>query len=687
MKKLLSLLVLFPVLFAALLWLSLPWSAQYLIERWLTEQGFDAPAFSMRHPSWERLQIDHLSVHQSGDGRRISLSADNIELQFDPLNLLRGQLAELRVEQARIDIAADHSLKGRAEQLRQQTAPLDLSRFHPQQLFTYAPSRRLVIARLDLNYTAPEQPPLHLEGNIDLEPHLLQSRLHINLDQQPLGYLDIAFTPDYRLQLHVTHKTETVLRSSLTLSPHAEHWTLETDSEVHAEPLLAMLPPLISSMPASLHSLQGELGLHSMLTLPTRLATDAHSLSQLSSRHAISAKLLLPTASQSPGGTLTLEAALELQNGTPQLQLHPSTQLSLQLPEHPVLPPVNLSGTLRGVPLLQPLTGQISLLTQSPVLQLDSQVSLDIALNGTVSAILQPAELKALLPTLQVWLPDIQSWPEIHQGTLSAQAELSLTPPDWRLRLQPRLVGAQVSIDKTHIHDLNLSSRILLQPDGSFTARGDLDIDHTDAGVRLYGPSLSYALTGYGSSRYWLQLTPFSLSALDGIIAVPALGFDPMAPDIDARLAVSAFDLSRILALYPQEGLYGSGVLGGELPIEIKGTEIRIQNGHLLSGAEGGVIRYQPTPEIALMGQQNPGIGLALDALTDLRFDLLDLKLDYEPDGDTVMHARLKGHNPDWQQGRPVDLNLNIEENLLDLLRTLQLTGRVTDSIDRRFRR
>jgi hypothetical protein len=34
-----------------------------------------------------------------------------------------------------------------------------------------------------------------------------------------------------------------------------------------------------------------------------------------------------------------------------------------------------------------------------------------------------------------------------------------------------------------------------------------------------------------------------------------------------------------------------------------------------------------------------------------------------------------------------VDLNLNIEENLLALLRTLQLSGRVADSIDRRFRR
>lgn len=85
------------------------------------------------------------------------------------------------------------------------------------------------------------------------------------------------------------------------------------------------------------------------------------------------------------------------------------------------------------------------------------------------------------------------------------------------------------------------------------------------------------------------------------------------------------------------------------------------------------------------MGSQNPGIKLALGALTDLRFELLDLSLDYAPNGDTQFRARLKGNNPDWQQGRPIDLNLNIEENLLDLWRTLQLTDKITDSIDRRF--
>lgn len=687
MKKWLGLLFLLPLLLAGLAWLSLPSSAQYLIERWLTEQGFVAPAFNMRHPSWEKLQIDHLSVSQTGDGRRITLSADNIELQFDPLDLLQGRLAELRVQQARLDIVADHSLKGRAEQLQQQPEPIDLTRFHPRQLFNYAPSRRLVIAQLELNYTAPEQPPLTLLGNVDLEPQLLQSRMQIQLDQQPLGYLDLNFDPGYRLQLSLSDTEQSLLQSDLQLSPDIHSWVLEAETIVKTEHLLGALESLQLSLPQEVRRLSGEVTLNSQLALPVQMASDAQTLLQLDSRHDIAARLRLPGQNSLPSSDLDLLASLTFHDGSIRLQLKPSTRLVLQRPDMPELPPIGLSANLQLLPHAMQVKGPINLRTEEPPLQLDTELTLDAHLNGQADLHLHPVQLAALWPTLHPWLPQQTVRPDIHQGQLQARGTLSLSQGSWQLKLQPELTQVSLSLDNTHIHNLNLDGRVELKPDGQLSARGNFSIDHTDTGLRIYGPDLTYALTGYGNSRYWLQLTPFSLSALDGIVAVPALGFDPLKPELDTRLAVSAFDLSRILELYPQEGLYGSGVLGGELPVRISGSDVSIHNGHLLSGAEGGVIRYQPSPEVVLMGQQNPGIQLALGALTDLRFELLDLKLDYQPNGEANMRARLKGHNPGWQQGRPVDLNLNIEENLLALLRTLQLTGRVTNAIDRRFRR
>lgn len=687
MRRVLVWLLILPVLMAAMGWLTLPWSAQYLIERWLVEQGFDSPSFTMRHPSWQRLQIDHLSVSQAGDGRRVRLSADNVQLLFAPLALLQGQLTELRVEQARIEIEADHSLKGRAAQLQQQSDPLDLTRFHPQQLFSYAPSKRLVIAQLELSYRAPDQPPFYVRGNLDLEPHLLQSRLLLQLDQQPLGYLDLGFDTEYRLHLQLTQADTTPLKSQLQLFPDGSQWRLEAITHLQIKPILSGLEQLHLTLPSDISGLSGQLELTSQLQMPGQLITNTHSLlQQLQSEHHIKANLSLPARQTRPGADLNLLATLGLQQGNLRLQLQPSTRLALHVTER-TLPELTLSADLQLLSQQLQIKGPLRIQTTEPPLTLDTELELDTTLNGRLHLNLQPAQVAALLPALKPWFTGTDQWPEVQGGTLHAKGILNLNPKRWQLELRPTLNQAHLKLGDTQIKDLNLDSHITLQKDLSFTARGAFSIDHTDAGVRLYGPDLSYVLTGYSNGQYWLQLTPFSLSTLDGIIAVPALGFDPLNPQLETRLAVSAFDLGRILELYPQEGLYGSGVLGGELPIKVAGSDISINNGHLLSGAEGGVIRYQPTPEIALMGQHNPGVQLALGALTDLRFELLDLKLDYHADGTTDLRARLKGQNPDWQQGRPVDLNLNIEENLLDLLKTLQLTGRLTDSIDRRFNR
>jgi hypothetical protein len=684
---LLLLLLLLPVALAGLAWLTLPWSAPYLIERWLSERGFDEPALTLRHPSWKNLRLDHLSLSQSVDGHRLTLLADNIELRFTLSNLLRGELIELRVERARVDLVADRSLKSRAQQLQRQPEPIDLNRFHPAQLFSYAPSSRLVIVQLQLNYRAPEQPPLTLLGNLDLEPQRLQGRFQIRLEQQPLAYLDLNFDPAYRLRLRLSRARQPLLQSQLQLFPEPQQWRVEAQTSLQIEPLLAALAPLQITLPAELRRLSGTLTLNSRLTLPVQLPSDAQALWQLESQHHISAQLNLPARNTFPNSELNLQAALHPRDGSIQLQVEPSTRLTVQHQDLPELPPIGLSAELQLWPQTMRIEGPITLRTQAPPLRLEGELSLDSHLDGRLGLNLPPVQLTSLWPTLRRWLPAQTPWPDIQQGQLQARGELRVGEGSWQLELRPALSGVSLSLNKTQIHDLNLDSRLELAPDDRLSARGRFSIDHTDAGLRIHGPELRYALTGYGNGRYWLQLTPFSLSALDGIIAVPAVGFDPLAPEFETRLAVSAFDLRRILELYPQEGLYGSGVLGGALPLRIRGRELYIQNGHLLSGAEGGVIRYQPPPDVARMGQNNPGLQLALEVLTDLRFELLEVKLNYQPNGDTDIHARLKGHNPDWQQGRPVDLNLNIEENLLALLRTLQLSGRVADSIDRRFRR
>lgn len=773
MRKGLIGLLLCTLLLPVLLWLTLPWTAQYLLQQWLQQQGFEQPRLVIRHPSWQRLQIDRLSVSQRNDGHRLQLQADNIDIRFTPLALLQGKIQELRIERARLEIEADASIRGRLNQLEQQPAPLSLALLHPAQLFRYAPSKRLVIAQIELQYNAPEQPEWRARGNLDLEPEQLQSRLQLLRDTRPLGYLDLSLDQHFNLALSLSRDNLYLLRSAHKLTFPDRDWLLRSDLLLDAARLPAWLAQLQPNLELPVQTPSGQVHLSSHVRLPgllptrlpdllnridvrlnsrislttgtgpgfdsshTDLTTSARLRDGLLSLSAETGSELGANTIQQPGLSLeTLTASLtqplqlnghwqhpegwthstlslELTPGGIQLPqpvgldlqpvritlpsgkvLRSQYPLSLNLPDIRLkpadLPALNLSSQteLQLDPARLSLQAHTRISGRQLPVQVEFNTRLDSAMNGSVDFQLPATEVAKLHSALRPWLPPTLSPLTIQQGTLSAKGNARFTADHWSLDATPVVRKVDLTWDEhTRVSELNLTQQLRLTSGGQLSSSGQLDINHTDSGIRIFGPRVDFDLNlpARGSPR--LRLSSFSLSALDGIIAVPALSFDPSHPVIDTRIAVSALELERLLALYPQEGLYGSGVLGGALPLRIDGNQVSINQGQLVSQGDGGVIRYQPPPEVVLMGQQNPGIQFALDALTDFRFDLLDLTLNYAPDGEAIMRARLKGHNPDWQQGRAVDLNLNIEENLLDLLRTLRLTDRVTDAIDRRFRR
>ncbi|MBA4501276.1 YdbH domain-containing protein [Marinobacterium marinum] len=772
MRKGLIGLLLCVLLLPLLLWFTLPWSAQYLLQHWLQQQGFEQPELVIQRPSWQQLRIRHISVNQYNNGRRLRLEADNISLRFSPFALLKGNLKELRIERARLNIQADTSVRGRIDQIEQQATPLPLSPFNPAQLFHYAPSQRLVIAQLELHYSAPEQPLWQATGNIDLEPDLLQGRLQLSRDTEVLGYLDLNLDPKLNLAVSLSRDNHYLLRSAHQLTFPDNTWQLRSDFLLDTARLPDWLQRIQPDLTLPVQQPSGHYHLGTRLNIPEILPSQTSDLInsltlKLESRSDLATKTGPGFSASQANVKLTAElnqgqfslildqdsrlsaadiqqAGLRLSHFEARLlqpfQLHGHWQrpnewqhsaLSLRLaPQGITLPlPVNLTLPSADIsipdgPLMRahyPATLNLpdirmqaapypaldlSLRTdlnldtakrqtnikatldsrQFPLqLTLDGRVKQD--LTGQFEFRLPPTAAAPLYRSLRPWLPKALAPLAIEAGTISSRGEVRLNANRWELNATPNIQQINAVWDEhTHIHNFNLAQQVSLNSAGQISSQGKLEVDHTDSGLRIFGPRLDFDLSLPAKKPARLILSSFSLSALDGIIAVPPLSFNPLQPVFDTRIAVSALELERILDLYPQEGLYGSGVLGGALPISVNNNQVSITQGQLVSQG-GGVIRYQPTPEIAQMGKQNPGIKLALDALTDLRFDLLELTLDYAPSGDTLMQARLKGRNPNWQQGRPVDLNLNIEENVLDLLRTLRLTDRVTDAIDRRFQR
>ena len=157
--------------------------------------------------------------------------------------------------------------------------------------------------------------------------------------------------------------------------------------------------------------------------------------------------------------------------------------------------------------------------------------------------------------------------------------------------------------------------------------------------------------------------------------------FDPMADSQEAVLAVDGVDLSELLALVDLEGLEGTGTLEGEIPIFRSGEIVTVREGELRSTPEGGRIRYRSASAAEALAQQGYGIEQLLGALDDFHYDVLGLIVDGEAQGEVEVAVHLGGFNPNYQRGRRVELNLNVEARLADLLRAGLVAYRVPEVI------
>jgi len=63
------------------------------------------------------------------------------------------------------------------------------------------------------------------------------------------------------------------------------------------------------------------------------------------------------------------------------------------------------------------------------------------------------------------------------------------------------------------------------------------------------------------------------------------------------------------------------------------------------------------------------------------------VRSDYKAKGDLELQVHLEGKNPEWQAGKPVHLNLSLQENIPTLLRSLQLGGEISERLRQHYQK
>ena len=78
-------------------------------------------------------------------------------------------------------------------------------------------------------------------------------------------------------------------------------------------------------------------------------------------------------------------------------------------------------------------------------------------------------------------------------------------------------------------------------------------------------------------------------------------------------------------------------------------------------------------------------LALALDLLSDFQYEVLSSKVNLDKEGELLLGLSLAGKNPSQYEGRPINFNINLEQNLDPLLQSLRLSDKLVEQLENRI--
>ncbi|MGI1672140.1 MAG: YdbH domain-containing protein [Neptuniibacter sp.] len=331
------------------------------------------------------------------------------------------------------------------------------------------------------------------------------------------------------------------------------------------------------------------------------------------------------------------------------------------------------------------LNGEFALTTDELPINLKGKYTSELATSkSNLSWVLTPIRLHNIDRTLTPYLA-VPAELSISAGRFYHNGSASIENGIFTARLYNSVRAAAASWEEYRFENIDWDSRTRLKAGGIIIDKGSVKLQRAKTGVDITEIESAYV---FRQSGKWQRLDLKQLTAklLQGDISVEAVSFNPAKPEFKTNVNVDQIDLGEVLSLEQQEGLSGEGKLSGTFPVDFQKDGLTIEDGGLFSLDPGGKILFAPNPAVMAYAATNVGLKMALEALENFHFDLLDITLNYSKDGTANLNTRLKGNNPDWNNGHPVDFTINIEENIPKLLQALQFTEKLTKTIEKRYR-
>ncbi|MEH6571412.1 MAG: YdbH domain-containing protein [Halioglobus sp.] len=182
-----------------------------------------------------------------------------------------------------------------------------------------------------------------------------------------------------------------------------------------------------------------------------------------------------------------------------------------------------------------------------------------------------------------------------------------------------------------------------------------------------------------------VKMETFSSSVFGGRLFLPKpYLWDFAAKSNEFTLRAEGWQLADMVALQQDQDVEAMGILEGSLPVTITDGRVIIEDGYLRALPPGGSIRYIANEASKALAASSPELKLALDLLNDFQYEVLSSEVNLDKGGNLLLGLSLTGKNPSQYEGRPINFNINLEQNLDPLLQSLRLSDKLVEQLKKR---
>lgn len=266
---------------------------------------------------------------------------------------------------------------------------------------------------------------------------------------------------------------------------------------------------------------------------------------------------------------------------------------------------------------------------------------------------------------------------DIVDGHLSASARLHWPEKGQdRLSLTMRNTGLQYN----ESFAVGVNTALQLQQSGGHWISqkpARVSIDKVDTGVAINNLHFTLALQADGD----ITLKDFAAELLEGVLTSQQLTWNQDGKERRSLVKFTGISIGALAREMESTNFAASGLLDATLPLTTDRQGVTIAEGNLQSRPPGGRLRYYGAFSQAMLGN-NPQLKLIAGALEDYNYRDIQGTVNYPLNGDLLLNMKLTGRSAAIDANRDLIINLNLENNVPTMLRSLRASRDLTDVLE-----